>query len=84
MADWSDRLNLVCFEPLKYERPWTLETYRRIGGYEAWEKILATKPPQEQVIEAVIQTAPFSGFAPALNALGGLIEALDYPARRNR
>ena len=53
MADWTDRLNLVCFEPLKYERPWTLETYRRIGGYEAWEKILATKPPQEQVIETV-------------------------------
>jgi NADH-quinone oxidoreductase subunit F len=53
VADWSDRLNLVCFEPLKYEKPWTLETYRRIGGYEAWEKILATKPPQEQVIEAV-------------------------------
>ena len=53
MADWTDRLNLVCFEPLKYERPWTLETYRRIGGYEAWEKILATKPPQEQIIETV-------------------------------
>ena len=41
MADWTDRLNLVCFEPLKYERPWALETYRRIGGYEAWKKILA-------------------------------------------
>ena len=25
-----------------------------------------------EVIEAVIQTAPLSGFAPALNALGGL------------
>ena len=29
-----------------------------------------------EVIEAVIQTAPLSGFAPALNALGGLSEAL--------
>jgi 4-carboxymuconolactone decarboxylase len=29
-----------------------------------------------EVIEAVIQTAPYSGFAPALNALGGLSEAL--------
>ena len=37
-----------------------------------------------EVIEAVIQTAPFGGFAPALNALGGLSEALDDPARRNR
>ena len=48
MADWNDRLNLVCFEPLKYERPWTLETYRRIGGYEAWERILAEKPPRNR------------------------------------
>jgi 4-carboxymuconolactone decarboxylase len=29
-----------------------------------------------EVIEAVIQTAPLSGFAPALNALGGLSEVL--------
>ena len=29
-----------------------------------------------EVIEAVIQTAPISGFAPALNALGGLSEVL--------
>jgi len=29
-----------------------------------------------EVIEAVIQTAPVSGFAPALNALGGLSEVL--------
>lgn len=28
-----------------------------------------------EVIEAVIQTAPLSGFAPALNALAGLSEA---------
>lgn len=31
---------------------------------------------REEVIEAVIQTAPFSGFAPALNVLGALSEAL--------
>jgi NADH-quinone oxidoreductase subunit F len=46
-------MNLVCFEPLKYERPWELETYLKIGGYEAWKNILAEKPPREQVIEAV-------------------------------
>lgn len=33
-----------------------------------------------EVIEAVIQTAPLSGFAPALNALGGLSEALKGPS----
>ena len=53
MADWNDRLNLVCFEPLKHERSWELETYLKIGGYDAWRKILAEKPPREQVIEAV-------------------------------
>ena len=49
MTDWSERLNLVCFEPLKYERPWELATYEKIGGYQAWRKILAEKPPREQV-----------------------------------
>ena len=53
MSDWTDRMNLVCFEPLKYERPWELETYRKIGGYEAWQKILAEQTPREQVIEMV-------------------------------
>ena len=26
--------NLVLFEALKYDRPWTLEGYRQFGGYE--------------------------------------------------
>jgi len=53
VADWKDRLNLVCFEPLKYERSWELETYLKIGGYDAWKKILAEKPPRESVIETL-------------------------------
>jgi NADH-quinone oxidoreductase subunit F len=53
VSDWTDRMNLVCFEPLKYERPWELETYRKIGGYEAWQKILTEQTPREQVIEMV-------------------------------
>ena len=53
MADWKDRLNLVCFEPLKYERSWELATYLKIGGYDAWKKILAEKPPRESVIETL-------------------------------
>jgi NADH-quinone oxidoreductase subunit F len=52
-SDWKDRLDLVCFEPLKLEKPWTLETYTKIGGYEAWRKILTEKPPREQIIDAV-------------------------------
>ena len=45
--------NLVCFEPLALERPWELETYRKIGGYEAWERILREKPAPEKIIEEV-------------------------------
>ena len=48
-----DKMNLVVFEPLQLERSWELATYRRIGGYEAWEKILSEKPPREQIIDAV-------------------------------
>jgi NADH:ubiquinone oxidoreductase subunit F (NADH-binding) len=47
------RKNLVCFEPLGLERSWELETYRKIGGYEAWEKILREKPAPEKIIEEV-------------------------------
>ena len=43
--------NLVCFEPLGMERSWELATYRKIGGYEAWEKILREQIPREKVIE---------------------------------
>ena len=32
--------NLVLFEALNHERPWTLDGYRQFGGYQAWEKIL--------------------------------------------
>jgi NADH-quinone oxidoreductase subunit F len=53
MSNWDDKRNLTCFEPLKYEHPWELATYQRIGGYEAWKKILAEKTPREQIIEEV-------------------------------
>ncbi len=45
--------NLVIFESLGQERSWTLEGYRKIGGYDAWERILREKPPREQIIETV-------------------------------
>jgi NADH-quinone oxidoreductase subunit F len=53
MAVSPDKMNLVVFEPLKLERSWELATYRQIGGYEVWEKILTEKPPREQIIDAV-------------------------------
>ena len=38
--------NLVLFEALEYERPWTLQGYRQFGGYQAWRGAnLPTTPP---------------------------------------
>lgn len=46
-------LNEVCYATLKFEQPWLLENYRRIGGYEAWQKIIKEKISPDQVIEEV-------------------------------
>lgn len=43
--------NEVCFRTLHLDKPWTLENYRSVGGYEVLKKILAEKMPQEQIIE---------------------------------
>src|SRR5882757_2663688 len=48
-----EQKNLVCFEPLQYERSWEFATYRKIGGYETWEKILRGELTPEQVVEEV-------------------------------
>ena len=44
-------MNQVVFEPLALERSWELESYRQIGGYQAWEKILREKTPPEEILE---------------------------------
>ena len=43
--------NCVVFEPLALQDSWTLEAYRKIGGYSVWESILRDKPPAEKIIE---------------------------------
>src|SRR5713101_6440652 len=45
--------NLVLFEALEHERPWTLQGYREFGGYQAWEKILREHTPREKIIDEV-------------------------------
>src|SRR5689334_553732 len=52
-SQWASKQNLLLFEVLKYDQPWTLESYRRIGGYQIWEKMLAEKPSRDSVIDAV-------------------------------
>lgn len=44
-------LNSVCYATLQFEQPWTLDNYRKVGGYEAWMKIVREKTPPEQIIE---------------------------------
>jgi NADH-quinone oxidoreductase subunit F len=53
MSDWADKQNLLLFEALKYDQPWTLDSYRKIGGYDIWEKMLAEKPTRDSVIDTV-------------------------------
>ncbi len=47
----------ICFATRKFDEPWTLENYRKVGGYDAWEKILREKVPPERVIEMVKKSA---------------------------
>ena len=44
-----DALNSVCYATLGFDEPWRVESYERVGGYEAWWKILAGKIPPESV-----------------------------------
>ena len=46
-------LDLTCFATLKFDEPWTLENYRAIGGYTAWEKIVKERTPPDEIIEDI-------------------------------
>jgi NADH-quinone oxidoreductase subunit F len=43
--------NEVCYATLQYDQPWSMETYLKVGGYEALKKILVDGMSQEDVIE---------------------------------
>ena len=45
--------NLVCYQTLGQDQPASLETYRKLGGYEIWEKILAGGMTRAEVIDGV-------------------------------
>ncbi len=45
--------NNVCYKTLQFDQPWTLENYRRVGGYLAWERILREQTPPDEVIAQV-------------------------------
>ncbi|MFZ5536215.1 MAG: NADH-quinone oxidoreductase subunit NuoF [Pseudomonadota bacterium] len=41
----------VCFATRQFDEPWTLESYLKTGGYQAWRKILAEKTDPAVIIE---------------------------------
>jgi NADH-quinone oxidoreductase subunit F len=47
----------VVFNTLHYEQPWTLDSYLKAGGYQAWRKILTEKPDRAWVIDQVKASA---------------------------
>jgi NADH-quinone oxidoreductase subunit F len=46
-------INQVCYATLRFEEPWTLENYYRVGGYEAWKKILSERAAPAKIIDEV-------------------------------
>ena len=42
--------NDVCFRTLHLDKPWTLDSYRSVGGYSVWEKILKEKTSPDEII----------------------------------
>ena len=51
MADRE--INNVCYATLKFDQPWTMENYRRVGGYQAWEKILREGTAPASIVDEV-------------------------------
>ncbi|MEQ8234031.1 MAG: NADH-quinone oxidoreductase subunit NuoF [Gammaproteobacteria bacterium] len=47
------KLNQTVYATLQFDEPWTYENYRKIGGYSAWEKIIAERTPPADIIETV-------------------------------
>ncbi|HID83296.1 MAG TPA: NADH oxidoreductase (quinone) subunit F [Chromatiales bacterium] len=46
--------NQICFETLQFkDEPYSYENYLKVGGYEAWKKILTEKISPEDVIEEI-------------------------------
>src|SRR3569832_1354458 len=62
--------NEVCFQTLQFDKPYTLENYLKVGGYQAWRKVLAEKTPPEEIISELkisgLRGRGGAGFPPGL------------------
>lgn len=43
----------VCTRTFALEKPWTLQAYESIGGYQAWRKIVKQKTPPADIVDIV-------------------------------
>ena len=43
----------VCLPEIGLEKPWTIESYRSVGGYEALTRILREKIPPEDIVNEI-------------------------------
>lgn len=50
-------LNQVCYRTLHLPKPWTLEAYKSLGGYSAWQRILKEQTPPQQIIDELKTSA---------------------------
>lgn len=46
-------VNDVCYQTRQYKTPWSLETYLKCDGYQAWREILEKRISPEEVIQEV-------------------------------
>ncbi len=46
-----EKLNKVCYATLEFDEPWAYESYRQVGGYEAWQRVLNGELTREEIIE---------------------------------
>ena len=51
------KLDQVCYRTRHLDKPWTLASYRSVGGYEALEKILKERIHPEYIIEQLKDSA---------------------------
>lgn len=49
--------NQVCYRTFHLEQPWTMDSYRSVGGYTVWERILKEQTPAQQIIEELKTSA---------------------------
>lgn len=46
-------LNSICYRTLHLKTPWSLESYRSVGGYQVLERIIREKTPPETLLETI-------------------------------